>query len=189
MNESVLNENTALAGTPTDGLQEGRQSTSDEISGVAPSLRFPKRDKLRHRSLVEGLFAGGKSLFEYPLRAQWRYLTADRLQENFKHGLPRDIAPLQMMVTVPKKKRRRAVDRVLMRRRIREAFRLNRSELRQFASSLPEGGSVQVAFIYLHDKNADYKDVEKAMIKLLDLLRKKLQKQINNPQTPPDGQS
>ncbi len=45
---------------------------------------------------------------------------------------PADVGALQMLVTVPKKKRRRAVDRVLMRRRIREAYRINRRPLRGF---------------------------------------------------------
>ena len=72
---------------------------------------FPKSERLRHRTLVEGLFAEGKSLYDYPLRLTWRVLSEEALAGCFRDILPSGIAPLQMMVTVPKKKRRKAVDR------------------------------------------------------------------------------
>ncbi len=143
---------------------------------AAGSLRFPKRDRLRHRSLVEELFAEGRSLYEYPLRLQWRVVPRERLSEVFRQGLPPRFGKVQMMVTVPKKKRRHAVDRVLLRRRIREAYRLNRAGLMAEAVHLPEGSMLELAFIYLHSENADYAEIEKKMKILLGLLVKKQRK-------------
>lgn len=146
-------------------------------------MRFPKARKLRHRSLVEGLFREGKSLYDFPLRMVYRVMTREELKDNFCDYPPQGIAPVQMMVTVPKKKRRHAVDRVLMRRRIREAYRLvspgiltvNQSNSGlQETMSLPKGDYLQLAFIYLHNENLPYDTIQHKMQKLLAKLVNKL---------------
>lgn len=116
------------------------------------NLNFPKSEKLRHKTLVDGVFANGKSIYEYPLRATYRALTEEELADSFKISVPEGIAPLQLMITVPKKKRRHAVDRVLMRRRIRECWRLQRRPLRQVAER--KGiRTLSVAIVYMSDEN------------------------------------
>lgn len=72
-------------------------------------------------------------------------------------------APLQFLISVPKKKLRHAVDRVKMRRRIREAFRLHRHEY-----ALPEGTRADIVFVYLASDLVDYGKVERAMCRLLE---------------------
>ena len=137
-------------------------------------LSFPKSDRLHHRSLVEGLFRNGKSFYEYPFRVVWRIITQEELQKNFRDRLPENVGKLQILVTVPKKKRRRAVDRVLMRRRIKEAYRLNRTSLQEIVELSQEIGTMSVAVIYLQDENLDYKSIEGKMRLLLGKLQKKL---------------
>ena len=66
---------------------------------------------------------------------------------------------------VPKRRLRHAVDRVLMRRRIREAFRLHHAEY-----PMPEGARTDVAFVYVGSKPEPYETVERAMHKLLSKL-------------------
>lgn len=126
-------------------------------------LKFPKAERLHHRSLVEGLFRMGKSFYEYPFRVSWRRLNREELEANFRNVVPPGIAKLQMMVTVPKKKRRRAVDRVLMRRRIREAYRLNRLDLRSMIEAIEDTGTLSVAFVYIHSENMPYAIIEQKL--------------------------
>ena len=135
---------------------------------------FPKSERLHHRSLVEGLYRSGHSFYEFPFRVTWRVLTPEQLEKNFRNVVPEGIAKLQMMVTVPKKKRRRAVDRVQMRRRIREAYRLNRLELRALAEESEELGTLSVALVYIHDKNLPYGTVEEKLLTVLGKLRKRV---------------
>ncbi len=66
----------------------------------------------------------------------------------------------RFLVSVPKKRLRHAVDRVTMRRRIREAYRLNRSLI---SPDLP----ADLAFIYVADKLLPYAKVEHALKRLL----------------------
>ena len=136
---------------------------------------FPKEARLHHRSLVERLFRDGKSFYEFPLRVTWNRLSPKDLSTNFCNRMPEGISALQMMVTVPKKKRRRAVDRVLMRRRIREAYRLNFRPLLAAARQKNEGGTFSVSFIYIHDRNLPYEIIEGKIRKSL----KKLENIIN----------
>ena len=68
-----------------------------------------KDEKLRHKRLVDDLFANGKTLYEFPLRLTWRVIDAEELAGSFRSDIPAKVGRIQMLVTVPKKKRRRAV--------------------------------------------------------------------------------
>lgn len=130
-------------------------------------LTLRKDEKLRHKRLVEDLFSHGKNLYDFPLRVVWRILDKDTLESSFRAAVPEKVGTIQMLVTIPKKKRRHAVDRVLMRRRIREAYRLNRLPLKEAATNLKNAGTLSLAFIYLSDKNLPYSIIETKMKQLL----------------------
>lgn len=118
-------------------------------------LRLYKSEKLCSRTAVETLFAQGKSLKAYPLRAVYVAKPAT--------GRP---APAQFLITIPKKRFRHAVDRVLLRRRVREAFRLHRRQM-LYPALIESKMEVDVAFIYMSNDKADYRQVEERMQWLL----------------------
>ena len=66
-----------------------------------------KSERLCSRTAVEMLFAQGQSSIAYPLRAVYRFRQADERSGG-----------VQMMITIPKKKIKLAVNRVLLRRRM-----------------------------------------------------------------------
>lgn len=131
------------------------------------SYKMGKSEKLRHKSLVDKLFAEGKTIYEYPLRVTVRTLTAEELAGSFRTEVPARIGNMQMLITVPKKKLRHAVDRVRMRRLIRESYRLNRHILREEIENRPEIATLSMAFIYLDKNLSDYATIERKMIKIL----------------------
>ena len=143
-------------------------------SPTAPAIRLTLRKsaKLRHRSLIERVFSEGESHYAYPMRVSVCRLSEDELRANFKDYVPDRIGPVQIMLTVPKKKRKHAVDRVLLRRRIREAFRLNSRELREAVSASADVRTLSLALIYIADKNESYAKIEKSMRKLLAKIQK-----------------
>ncbi len=139
-----------------------------------PRLTFHKGERLSHRTLVEALYREGNSIYEFPLRLSWRSLTSEELEGSFRDRVPVPMDCVQMMVTVPKRKRRHAVDRVLMRRRIREAYRLNRLPFKKLVDEAPEIRTICLGFVYIHDKNLPYSTIESKMRALLKKLTHKL---------------
>ena len=110
------------------------------MTSTVTGLRLYKKEKLCSLTAIEQLFSlpktkggGNNSVMSYPWRAVWR--CCER---------PDGVTNPRFLISVPKKRLRKAVDRVRMRRIMREAYRLNRSE------SLA-GRPVDIAFIYVAD--------------------------------------
>ena len=104
----------------------------------------------------------------------WNSLTEEELRKNFRDKVPDLIGPVQVLVSVPKKKRRKAVDRVLMRRRIREAFRLNRAPLLDIVGEVETLRTLSVGLIYMKEANAAYGEIEEKLQKLISRLAKRV---------------
>lgn len=118
-------------------------------------LRLYKKQKLCSKTAIEALFEKNSpdaaACLAFPLRAVWKANPSRRSD-----------APVQFLISVPKRRLRHAVDRVKMRRRIREAFRLC-----QHIYPLPAGCRVDLAFVYIDNSLQPYAKVEKAMHKVL----------------------
>lgn len=131
-------------------------------------LRLYKSEKLCSRTAVGNLFGGkgGNATIAYPLRAVFRF-----------HEQQGE-APAQFLITIPKKKIRHAVGRVLLRRRTREAYRLNRDLL--FPALQEAGLAVDIAFIYLSADEAPYTLIEAKMQELLRRISRDALKTISH---------
>lgn len=120
-------------------------------------LGLYKKEKLCSTRAVEILFGPGGADFShlvYPLRAV-----------AMRDSRRKSDAPVAFLISVPKKRLRHAVDRVLMRRRIREAYRLGHQQY-----TLPEGVRVDLAFVYVADRVKSYRSVEKAVQRILSAM-------------------
>lgn len=148
--------------------------TLDNTTDITERLTLRKSAKLRHRTLVQDLFQKGKSVYSGPLRITFRTLSQEELEGSFRVRIPDLMGPVQMMITVPKKKRRHAVDRVLMRRRIREAFRLQWHPLRKMIQEDPEIRTLSLAIVYMYSENSDMQTISSAMESALSKIRKKI---------------
>lgn len=130
-------------------------------------LRLYKSEKLRSRTAVANLFGGGSgATIAYPLRAVYRF-----------HDTQGE-SPAQFIITIPKKKIRHAVDRVLLRRRTREAYRLNRNLL--FPALGEAALCVDIAFVYLSSEQAPYNVIEAKMQELLRRISRDALKTLEN---------
>ncbi len=117
------------------------------------SLLFPKQERIVSQKLVEQLFGGGQShsLTAFPLRAVFLLRKADSNEE--QRQLP---PPVQMLVSVPKRRFKHAVDRNHVKRQVREAFRHHKHLL---AQAVPTGQQLAVAFIWQSDRHISTADV------------------------------
>lgn len=137
-------------------------------------LTLRKSAKLRHRTLVQELFEKGKSVYSGPLRVTYRAVTAQELSDSFRRKVPDLLGPVQFMITVPKKKRRHAVDRVLMRRRIREALRLQWRQFRKMIQDDPDIRTLSIAIVYINSENNDMPAIKSALESALSKITKKI---------------
>lgn len=132
-------------------------------------FRLYKTEKLCSRTAVSLLFEQGHSCIAFPLRAVYR------LHEPGKES------PAQFLITIPKKKIRHAVGRVLLRRRTREAYRLWRRTL--LHPALQQCGlAADIAFIYLDKESAPYSMIEERMKQLLTRIAQAAEAHQSNPE-------
>lgn len=122
-----------------------------------------KTERLNSLILIEKLFTGGsKSLPAFPLRIV--YMPVE--EEN---NLPQ----VSILISVPKKRFKRAVKRNRVKRQIREAYRKHKSIL---ADSLAAAGKKAIiAFIWLDNELHSSVEVEEKVKKLLQLTSERMQ--------------
>ena len=96
---------------------------------------FKRGERLKSRKEIARLFQKGQSFGQYPLRLIW-------LEKKEKEG---DF-PIQLAVSVPKKKFKKAYQRNRIKRQIKEAYRLQRTHL--YTQLEVEGRSFSWMLIY-----------------------------------------
>ena len=118
---------------------------------------FKKEERLCNKKLIDELFHNGSSFLCYPYRVSW--LAVD---ENAEFAV-------QVLIAVPKKRYKRAVDRNLVKRRIREAYRLSKQ---QYLYDILTAGNKKIVFSvgYIGKEIEPYPVMEKKMQKLLTQL-------------------
>lgn len=132
---------------------------NEEPAGL-PNNSFPKAMRIVRKSQLDLLFSSGKSFIAYPLRII--FIKREKTQDE----------DLSVLVSVSKRKFKRAVKRNRIKRLIRETFRQQRHELEDALQPLPF--SLDVAFLYLKSELSDYSEISQAMNKALAQLKLKM---------------
>jgi ribonuclease P protein component len=104
---------------------------------------------LTEKKLISQIFKEGKSIFSFPLLAKY---------------LPNPDASLghhRVLISVSSKKIRKAADRNLLKRRIREAYRIN-------YPTFPTTNHKLIAYIYVADQILPYQVIAQKLIESLN---------------------
>ena len=117
---------------------------------------FKKEERLCNKKLIEGLYHSGSSFLCYPFKASWQLVDAP---QKF---------PVQILFSVSKKRFKRAVDRNLIKRRTREAYRLNKQQYLYDVISTDKKIVLSLAYVGKEIAASDF--IEKKMLKLLTQL-------------------
>ncbi|MFC5282607.1 ribonuclease P protein component [Pedobacter alpinus] len=114
-------------------------------------FNFQKEERLCSKKLLDELFKNGSSFLLYPFRVTW--LLSTNNDQKF---------PAQVVVGVPKKRFKHSVDRNHIKRRIKEAYRLNK-EIYFYQNLNQNSIKIILAINYVGKEAHDYAFIEKKM--------------------------
>ncbi|WP_373521168.1 ribonuclease P protein component [Aquiflexum sp.] len=112
--------------------------------------RLTKNERLHSQKLIKELFDKGSSFFLYPFKVMV-------LQSNFE-----DLETNQVLFSVSKKKIKKAVHRNLIKRRMKEAFRLNKQLLTPISNQ-----KRIIGLIYVSSEIATFQIIQNKLRRIL----------------------
>ena len=113
-------------------------------------LTFSKEERITHKGDIEKLFISGKKLNLFPFDI--RYYSGNMGSLN------------KVLISVSKKNIKSAVKRNLLKRRIRESYRLNKKQL--------SNSGYSIAIIYVDNKILNFKQIDDFIKKVLKNISK-----------------
>lgn len=129
---------------------------------------FRKEERLCSEKLITELFNNGSSFLVYPYRVV--FCSVD-LNTSY---------PVQVVMSVPKRRYKRAHDRNLIRRRMKEIYRLHKQEL-LYDPLNQKDARLLLSIQYIGKEILDYRTMEKNMLRMLkQLVDVHLQKSAKN---------
>lgn len=122
---------------------------------AAKRFTLSKEERICSKKLINELFTGnGRSMTAFPLRVVF-----------MKRTIVDDQPRAAMLVSVPKRYFKHAVDRNRVKRQVREAFRRNKSIITQNLTD--DHDAVAMAFVWLTNEKYPSSEVENRMVRLL----------------------
>ncbi|MBL4586193.1 MAG: ribonuclease P protein component [Flavobacteriales bacterium] len=129
---------------------------SDLSKETMSRYTFGKNEKLCSKLMMDELFKSGSSFKEYPLRVV--HLPIKEMDVTAK-----------VLISVPKKRFKKAVDRNRIKRLIRETYRLNKNELMEIWKQ--DTKYFALAFVYIGNEIPVYADLNETMKRVLHKLK------------------
>ena len=125
---------------------------------------FKKEERLCNKKLIDELFHKGSSFLCYPFKASW-LIVDDDIQA----------VPVQLLISVSKRRYKHAVDRNTVKRRLREVYRLNKQQ-HLYDFLVGSNKRITLSIGYIGKQIESYELFDKKMLKLLKQLSEELAK-------------
>jgi len=113
-------------------------------------LTFHKEERLCSQKIIGELFTSGESFLAYPLKVV--FMKTDLFQDY----------PVQAAFTVSKRNFKRAVKRNILKRRMREAYRINKHSIYNEIAS--KNLHIAIMFVFVGKELIEFPVIEKGMI-------------------------
>jgi len=121
---------------------------------------FHKYEKICSKKHIEYIFLSKNKFFINPIFVRYSFIDTNDFY-------------LKVLVSVPKKNIKKAVNRNLLKRRIREAYRLNKNKLIEILSK--KNKFLLISFTYSANEEHTYQEIEIAIIQILENIIKKIE--------------
>lgn len=127
------------------------------ISEKGPAFRLMKEERLCSKKLIQEIFEKGTVVYAHPLKV---FYIANECSFN------------RILITVPKRNYKKAVDRNLLKRRIREAFRLSKPLV---PATVPvDSPFADIAVVYISNEILEFHQIRNKINNVLAKIRKSL---------------
>lgn len=127
---------------------------------MAKPFSYQSKEKLKSRKLMDQLFTVGKSVSLFPIKAMFNETAVDL---DF---------PVKVGVGVSSRNFKKAVDRNRIKRLLREAYRLNKQPLLDFATV--NNKKIIIFFLFIDKVLPDFETLQNKIPLLIDKLIKQL---------------
>lgn len=121
---------------------------------------FKKEERLYHKKIIDELFSNGKNIKSPSFLLLY---SATPFESHF---------PARILISAPKKKFKRAVDRNLVKRRVKEAYRKNKKGLYEFLTT--NHLQLNLILVYLSENIETYSEIEHKIKELINRLVEQL---------------
>ena len=125
---------------------------------------FRKEERLSNKKKIRSLFSEGYSFIIFPIKITWKETKLDCHY------------PVQVLINVSQHNFRKAVDRNILKRRMREAYRKNKHLL--YEPLILSKKQYALSLVYIGKNIADYQDIETIIITTIQRLIKEYEKNI-----------
>ena len=122
---------------------------------------FSKEEKLCSQKIIGDIFLSGTSFLCYPLKVVWKY---EDLHTPY---------PASVVFSVPKRLFKRAHDRNLLKRQLREIYRYRKQDLYQGLEL--NNRKIAMMIVYIAKEKLEFAQLEDSMTKVITKLKNKLE--------------
>ena len=133
------------------------------MSNVNKKLTFTKQERLCSKILIDEIFKNGQKIKSFPFMATFLPINSNENQWE---------KPVKIVISVPKKRVKLAVKRNKLKRQIKEAYRLNKSDF--YANLNTKNKNLALFLIYIGKEKENYSFIEKKIKLLLTDIQNKV---------------
>jgi len=114
-------------------------------------ILFSKKERILSKNSINNLYKYGSRIYGQSLILIWNYIEYETM------------VPIQLLITVPKKKIKKAVDRNYTKRIIREIYRLHKAEIHRLVPT-----PIEIIIAYNKTSVPDFNKLKSELLHLLN---------------------